>query len=373
MNTELQSRSGDLIEDEREVATLPTDMALMSAISRAELDSRITTARAFPRSIKRFINETRDMACLSEEIAAECFYVIPRGGKKIEGPSVRMAEIVQCAWGNCESGARVVDEGEKFITAQGIFYDLERNVKIAWEVRRRITDKDGKRFNEDMIGVTGAAASSIALRNAIFRGVPKVFWNSVYEETRKVARGTLKSLVTNRSDALDWLARRGVPNATVIAALGVGGLEDIGLDELETLRGMVGAIKDGEQIETVFAPKEVKAPQSKQKPATAEPKKRGRPPKSDTPLPPTAGAGPGTPAEASVAGAPQTDSSSAIPGASQPPGEVTITLDQATFLADSMKEEGVQLTRFLAEFELGNCEDLPASKYAQATAWILAQ
>lgn len=364
-----------LVEDEREVRTendvpmLAPNNAVVGAIAKAELDQQITTAHAFPRSIKKFINECRDMACLNSDVAAEMFYILPRGGKKIEGPSIRMAEIVQSAWGNCQSGARVVDEGQEFITAQGVFFDLERNVRVTMEVRRRITDRDGRRFNQDMIGVTSAAASSIALRNAIFRGIPKGFWNSIYEEARKVARGDIKSLVTNRTEALDWLAKRGVPNATVLAALGLNGIEDLGLDELETLRGMVTAIKEGETVETVFAAKEV-APPQKKKPETTEPqaKKRGRPPKESTaPTSPSAEATP-SPAPAPTESPKPTEATA--PGTAS---TSSITLDQGTFLADSLKEEGIALSLFLAEFQLGHLEELPAAKYANATAWILSQ
>lgn len=56
------------------------------------------------------------------------------------------------------------------MTAQGVFHDLERNVAITYEVRRRIVDKNGRRYKPDMIGVTANAACSIALRNAILRG-----------------------------------------------------------------------------------------------------------------------------------------------------------------------------------------------------------
>lgn len=323
----MNAESRDVMESEgREVIVPDTaNMALVSAISKAELDQQITTARAYPRSLKKFVNECRDMACLNEKVASECYYVLPRAGKNIEGPSVRLGEIVQSAWGNCQSGARVIDEGDEFITAQGVFYDLERNVKVTMEVRRRITDSQGRRYKSDMIGVTGNAACSIALRNAIFRGIPKAFWNDIYEEARKVAAGNIKSLVTNRTEALNWLARKGVTEAVVLAALGVEGCEDIGLDELATLRGMVTAIKDeGVSIEEAFAPKAAPT----QKPKTEKPKAKKE----------------------------KKDGAAATP----------ITLDQSTVLADKIKEEGVELSLFLASFQIGSIEQLPASRYDDA-------
>jgi hypothetical protein len=39
-------------------------------------------------------------------------------------------------------------------------------------------------------------------------------------------------------------------------------------------------------------------------------------------------------------------------------------------LADSLKEEGVELSLLLAKFEIGSIEDLPADKYTEAKAFI---
>ncbi len=336
--------SAESYEIEREVTTAAPamDLAVITAISKAELDQQLVTARAFPRSLKKFVNECMDMACLNETVASECYYVLPRAGKNIEGPSVRLGEIVQSAWGNCQSGARVIDDNGDYVTAQGIFYDMERNVKVTMEVRRRITDKHGKRFNADMIGVTGNAACSIALRNAIFRGIPRAFWHSIYEAARKCAAGNIKSLVTNRTEALNYLARKGVTEAMVLAALGVPGVEDIGLDELATLRGMVTAIKDeGISVEVAFAPKDAPAG----KPKTEAPKSKKK--KDDAKVEDT------KPADAEPT-----------------PTVAGVTEDQCDQLCDKMEAEGIPLNALLAKFELGNLEELPAMKFGEAFTWL---
>lgn len=250
---------------------IKTDVTAIRAITSAELDQAITTARAYPRSLRAFAVECLNMATLNERVAGECIYALPRAGKTIEGPSVRMAEIVASAWGNCRAGARVIEEGAEFVTAQGVFHDLERNVSITYEVRRRITKKDGTRYDADMIGVAANAACSIALRNAIFKGVPKAFWINTYEAARKVVAGDSKTLATRRADALATLAKVGATEPMVLAALGLKGVEDIGVEELVTLRGLYTAVREGEiPVERAFAPKVVE-------PVEPEPKaKRSR-------------------------------------------------------------------------------------------------
>src|SRR3972149_3510622 len=125
-------------------ALMPMDTGALSAVVRSEIDIQIATAKAYPRSITKFRSEVEAMATLTEDIAAGCFYAIERGGKVIDGPSARFGEIVLSAWGNCRAGGRPMSEGNEFVTAQGFFFDVERNVVVVREVQRRITDRQGR-------------------------------------------------------------------------------------------------------------------------------------------------------------------------------------------------------------------------------------
>ena len=246
---------------ERELQASATDQALMTAITKAEFDQAVIVAHAHPRSVKAFLNDCMELATLNEQVADDCIYALPRKEdgqtKMIEGPSARLAEIVAHAWGNCQIGARVVEEGREFVRAQGIFRDLEKNIHITYEVSRRIVNKYNKRYSADMIGVTGNAACSIALRNAVFKGVPKAFWNPIYEAARKVVAGDSKTLANRRSEALTYLQKLGATQDKVFGLLGVKGVEDVTLEHLAQLRGLASAIKEGEiTVEEAFSPKE---------------------------------------------------------------------------------------------------------------------
>ena len=247
------------IDEDQDVTPVSAVPALES-ISKAELDMQIVTAKQWPRSIRKFREECLQMATLDEEIASECIYAVPRGGRTVEGPSARLAEIVASAWGNCRAGARIVDEDQEFVTAQGMFFDLERNVAIQYEVRRRITDKKGRRYNADLISVTGNAACSIALRNAVFKGVPKAFWKGVYHAARECAIGNTETLANRRAKALEYFQKMGVTKEQVLARLDVKGEEDVTLEHLAALTGFKTAIRDGEAtVDSVFTPQPVEA------------------------------------------------------------------------------------------------------------------
>ena len=243
-----------------DLQTIEATPALASLITKTEYDVQIATANKYQRSIKNFLDEARQLVTLNEEVAAQCIYALPRGGKSIEGASARFAEIVASCWGNIRAGARIVDEDNRFITAQGVCHDLQKNVLITFEVRRKITDKYNKKYNDDMVVTTGNAAASIALRNAILKVVPKAFWQPLYEEAKKVAIGNAQTLSNRRELALDTIQKMGVKREDVFAYLEIKGVEDITLDHLAILRGNLTAIKEGDAtVDDVFYPKKVAA------------------------------------------------------------------------------------------------------------------
>jgi len=269
---------------ERDIQTV--DSAMASMVTRAEIDMQIATANKYPRSIKTAMSTAMELATLNEKMAAECIYALPRDGKVVEGPSARFAEIMAYSWKNCRAGARVVDESSEFVTSQGVFHDLQQNVAITYEVQRRITDKYGRRYKADMIGVTANAASSIALRNAILKGIPKAIWNTIYQKARQVVAGDVTTLANRRAEAINSFQIYGVTPENICATLGVKGVEDIGLDQLVVLRGIFTAIKEGDTTpEQAFAASDgpkVDMPKAKTAEQPAQQEKKQAPPAAST-------------------------------------------------------------------------------------------
>lgn len=231
----------------REVVAPPSDLL---ALSKAEIDLQIATAKQFPRNLMQFQDSASNMVAYSPEVAETMYYKLPRKNKDgstklIEGPSVRFAEIIAQNWRNCRVGARVVGTEEKHVVSQGVFHDLETNVAISFEIKRRITDREGRRYNDDMISTTGAAAAGIAFRNAVLKGVPKMFWNGLYERALAAARPVQKDLVARRNSALEAFQKIGVSEAAILETLEVKSVSKIGAEELVTLRGIWNAIKEG--------------------------------------------------------------------------------------------------------------------------------
>lgn len=231
------------------------DIHALTQLNAAEINQQIMTARAYPRSVTGFRRQMREMVTYDQPTALSCLYALKRGSKVIEGPSVRFAEAALQSWGNARAGSRIVDIGEEFITSQGFFYDLERNMALAFEVMRRITDSSGNRYGDDMIGVTGNAASSIAFRNAILKGIPKIAWNEPYQDARMLSIGKGESISVKREGMLKAFQPFGIVKEQIFAVLGVKGLDDVSVDHMILMGGILNSIKEGDITpERAFAP-----------------------------------------------------------------------------------------------------------------------
>jgi hypothetical protein len=248
----------EIITADGEIITAPISaeqVSLVASLTKAEIDQQIATAHAYPRSVSRATKNIISLVTMDETAAEECTYALPRSGKSITGPSIRLAEIVAGQWGNCRIGARVVhvDRVEKFVEAEGIFHDLETNTATTARVRRRIVDKYGKLYNDDMIIVTGNAAASIAKRNAILGGTPKAVWRKAYDAALATLKGDVKTLTERRDAVLKAFAAFGVKPEQLFAALSIGGMDDITLETMPVLIGMHSALKSGEAtVEEMF-------------------------------------------------------------------------------------------------------------------------
>ncbi len=231
----------------------------IAEITRSEIESQVATARRFPRDAAKALVATQALVCANEDIAGECIYALRRTDrhgdiKIIEGASVRFAEVLASSWGNNRAGARTLDDRGRFITAQGVFHDLESNVAVTIEVKRRITTTDGRRYGDDMIGVTSNAANSIAYRNAVLKGIPKALWFPIWEAARRTAIGTAKTLSAKRDAMLNYFSKMGIGEDQVLRLLKKKRPSDVSLDDLAVMRGIANSIKDGEStLDQVFA------------------------------------------------------------------------------------------------------------------------
>lgn len=222
----------------------------VDAVERANVDSQVATAKRYPRDIKRSIDNSVVMATMNQETAQSCRYALPRGGRPITGPSVHLAKIIVSNWGNMRTEAKVVQITDKQVISRGTCWDLETNVASAFEVRRSIIGKNGQRFSDDMITVTGNAANSIAYRNAVFAVIPKAITDRIYYAAQKFITGDLSDsdkLLKVRTGILNNFKNNyGITEEEVVKMCGKQTVNQIGADEISMLMGTIQALKDGD-------------------------------------------------------------------------------------------------------------------------------
>jgi len=246
-------------QDSKNQSTQQAPMAIRREIQSSgsglmsnDVDLQVRTAKTFPRDISKFKQQTFEMATIDKETAESCSYAYKRGGKIIEGPSVRFSEIIASSYGNLRVAARTTGADDGFIYAESVCWDLESNFAVSYETRRRITNKEGKRFNDDMIGITGNAAVSIAFRNSVFRVVPRAYVNEIWKAARKVAASG-QTLEQKRIEMLHWFESQGVTEQQILDLLNISALDGISKEQLAMLRGFAQSIKDGlTSIESIF-------------------------------------------------------------------------------------------------------------------------
>lgn len=240
----------------------PNPAQLVASLDRAEranIDIQVSTAKQYPRSISRCANNAVAIATMDKDTAQSCGYALPRGGKPITGPSVHLAKIIAQQYGNLRAEAKVVEITDKQVVSRGTAWDLENNYAVSFEVRRSIVGKNGNRFSDDMITVTGNAANSIAYRNAIFGIVPKSITDKAYKAAQHLITGDLsdeEKLIKRRDGAIKhFIDTYGITEEEVIKLCGKHTVNQIQADEIALLLGFAQSLKDGDTtVDELMAP-----------------------------------------------------------------------------------------------------------------------
>lgn len=229
---------------------------------KAAIDMQISTAKAYPRNIKRATENAIAIVTMDVETAKTCTYSVPRGGKAITGPSVHLAKILAQVWGNLRIEAKVVAIDATQATSESVCFDLENNLAIKTQVKRSIMGRNG-RFSDDMITVTGNAANSIAMRNAILSVIPRAIVDKVYNAAKHTITGDISDetkLIAKRKQVVDALKDTySITEAEILKAIGKAAIQHINADDLVVLIGIGTAIKDGDTtVEMAFKGAKVK-------------------------------------------------------------------------------------------------------------------
>lgn len=231
------------------------DSKLQATIVKAELDTQIATANAYPRDEIASIEKAIKLACLDEETAAGCFYALPRKDKNgnnifIEGESIRLAEIMRSTWKHMHTETRVVEVTERYIDTAAVCWDLQNNNKHIATDRISIwfgekNGRGGYRANNDMQIMLAKASQAKALRNAIFMIIGKSNVQAVARQAKKFALGAQKPLITRVTAAVTKLVKMGVNKEELMAFFGYTTMSEFTEEDYSSLIGVGTSLKEG--------------------------------------------------------------------------------------------------------------------------------
>lgn len=242
------------------------DTAMAAAI-KAQVEARYIVAMNRPRDLDQ-VRERVLKECRRPRFAEGAMWVLPRGGKNIDGLSIRFAEAAARCFTNlnCEVYA-IYDDAQKRILRVAVS-DVESNESFSRDLtlsktveRTHIRQGQavlGTRTNsqgrttylvaatEDELSAKEGSMISKAIRTQLLRIIPG--W--LQDEAKEVIRQTLRDAAsedpdTHKRRVLDAFNAMGITTSAIKEYLGRDVLEMLPPDEIADLRGLYSAIRDG--------------------------------------------------------------------------------------------------------------------------------
>jgi hypothetical protein len=164
----------------------------MSNREMEEVKGAIFMARQFPRNVFQAEQRILD-ACKRPSLAESAVYQYPRGGTKVSGPSIRLAEVLAQNWGNIDFGIKELEQREGESTVMAYAWDLETNtrqtkiftVKHSYKAKGKIKKLDDPRDIYEKVANDGARR----LRSCILGVIPGDIVEKAVQQCQKTLAG----------------------------------------------------------------------------------------------------------------------------------------------------------------------------------------
>lgn len=256
-----------------------------------EVKGAIFLAKQFPRN--PFDAERRILdSCKRPALASVAMYQYPRGGTKVTGPSIRLAEVLAQNWGNLSFGVKELEQRNGESIAMAYAWDLETNTRQekVFTVKHSIKTKTSMKILDDPRDIYEKVANdgSRRLRACILGIIPGDIVDKAVEACEDTLRGNSKGPLKDRlTNALkSFKDNYRVTQAMIEARFGYNAESFTEYDVLEMVK-IFNSLKDGmSKVEDWFdkdAGKDKKSDLAESfEKETDKPKK---PSVKDTPLP----------------------------------------------------------------------------------------
>jgi hypothetical protein len=280
------------------LAKREANVEVASTRAAQEVQAAMVIAKKFPRDVNAAYTRILQ-GCKRKALAEQSAYAFPRGGSKVSGPSIRLAEHLAQNWGNFESGVIELERREDESSAMAYAWDLEtnsRDVKVftVKHIRDRGESKGGSQQLTEQRDIYELVANQGARRKraCILSLIPGDIVDAAEAECDKTLKGdNTEPLIDRVRKMASAFMEIGV-TTDMLEKKRLGHILDAtDENELVALRKIYVSLRDGmSKREDWFAQDPSEQPTGKQgfgfkKPAEEKPKEKGEE-KKPTPPPP---------------------------------------------------------------------------------------
>lgn len=232
----------------------PTDninqgtVAIESQRAIAEAQGKLVIAKKFPRDPIACYAKIME-SCQRPDFANEAFFSFPRGGQKVEGPTIRFAEELARCWGNIEYGIKELSQDDGESEMQAYAWDMETNTMSV----QNFTNPHMREVKGKMVMLTvqrdiyenNANMGARRLRARILSVLPSYLVEDAIKECKKTIAGKNDTPLIDRVNKMVTLFKKfGVSSAQIEKRLGRK-IDTMTTDDLVDYTGIYNSLKNG--------------------------------------------------------------------------------------------------------------------------------
>lgn len=232
----------------------PTDninqgtVAIESQRAIAEAQGKLIIAKKFPRDPIACYAKIME-SCQRPDFANEAFFSFPRGGQKVEGPTIRFAEELARCWGNIEYGIKELSQDDGESEMQAYAWDTETNTLSV----QNFTNPHMREVKGKMVTLTvqrdiyenNANMGARRLRARILSVLPSYLVEDAVKECKKTIAGKNDTPLIDRVNKMVTLFKKfGVSAAQIEKRLGRK-IDTMTTEDLVDYTGIYNSLKNG--------------------------------------------------------------------------------------------------------------------------------
>lgn len=224
--------------------------AMATTRQAQEVQAAMVVAKHFPRDQRAAYARITD-ACARPTLAEEATYEFSRGGSKISGPSIRLAECIAQNWGNIDFGFTELERKNGESTVMAYAWDLETNTRQSrvFTLKLQRDTRQGSYALTDERDIYELIANQAArrVRNCILSLIP----GDVIDAAIRQCEVTMKNqaqgvpIEQRRADTVAAFAEYSIAPEMLAAFCQKQGVDFLDEADLKKLRRAYTSLRDG--------------------------------------------------------------------------------------------------------------------------------